>query len=33
MSGAMCGLIRDACKQDFDGPPCQAALHGRVRPV
>jgi hypothetical protein len=27
MGGAMCSLIRDACKQDFDGPICQAALN------
>lgn len=27
MAGATCGLIRETCKQDFDGPLCQAALH------
>jgi hypothetical protein len=27
MGGASCGLIREACKQDFDGPLCQAALN------
>jgi hypothetical protein len=27
MGGATCGLMRDACKQDFDGPICQAALN------
>jgi len=26
MGGVTCGLIRDTCKQDFDGPICQAAL-------
>jgi glucose-6-phosphate dehydrogenase assembly protein OpcA len=23
---AMCGIIKDACAKDFDGPVCQAAL-------
>ena len=25
--GALCGTIKDSCKQDFDGPICQAALN------
>jgi hypothetical protein len=29
MGGATCGLIKEACKQDFDGPLCQAALNSR----
>jgi hypothetical protein len=28
MGGAMCSVIRDTCRQDFDGPVCQAALSG-----
>ncbi len=28
MGGAMCGMIKDTCRQDFNGPVCQAALSG-----
>ena len=28
MGGAMCGMIKDTCRQDFNGPVCQAALGG-----
>lgn len=28
MSGATCGLIKDTCTQDFDGPLCRAARNG-----
>ena len=28
MGGASCGLIRETCRQDFDGPICRAALNG-----
>lgn len=27
MSSATCGLIRETCTQDFDGPICRAALN------
>ena len=27
MGGATCGLIKETCRQDFDGPICQAALN------
>jgi hypothetical protein len=26
VGGAMCGAVRDACRRDFDGSICQAAL-------
>jgi|SRR5271167_830088 len=26
MGGAMCGMIRDSCRQDYNGPVCQAGL-------
>ncbi len=26
IGGAMCGAVRDACKRDYDGSICQAAL-------
>lgn len=28
MGGAMCGMVKETCQQDFDGPVCQAALSG-----
>src|SRR5438046_813009 len=28
MGGAMCSMIKDTCKQDFNGPVCQAAISG-----
>jgi hypothetical protein len=27
IGGAMCGMIKEACKQDFNGPVCQAAIN------
>jgi hypothetical protein len=27
MTGPMCGMIKGACKEDFNGPFCQAALN------
>lgn len=27
MGGAMCGTIKEACKQDFNGPLCQTMLN------
>jgi hypothetical protein len=27
MTGPMCGMIKGACKEDFNGPVCQSALN------